>query len=151
MVVRKQWVSAAVAVLAAGSLAGCFGSDPYCSAVEENEDVLNSFGAERTDAAYAEYASAARQIAEAAPERIQPDWVTIADVTDGVIAAQEEAGVPLEKMGDSATVAALSQEQRDALNEAYQAFNDTVEQRKAVVADIDDQCGVTLEQPEAKE
>ncbi|MBM9464917.1 hypothetical protein JL108_15810 [Aeromicrobium sp. YIM 150415] len=148
---RNRWVGAAVVLLATTTLSGCFGSDPYCDAVKEHEETLNSFGAERTDAAYADYATAAKEIAEAAPESIAPDWETIAEVTDGVIAAQSEAGVPLENMGDSDTVAQLSQEQRDALNASYQAFNDTVEQRRAVVADIDDQCGVTLEQPEAKE
>ena len=148
---NNRWAAAAAAVLAATTLAGCFGSDPYCDAVEKHEETLNTFGAERTDAAYAEYAASAQEIAKAAPEDITADWETIAEVTNGVIAAQEAAGVPLDDMGDTDTVAQLSQEQRDALNASYQAFNDTVEQRKAVVADIDDRCGVTLEQPEAKE
>lgn len=152
MVVRKRWASAVgAAALASVMLTGCMGGSPYCDAVSEHETTLNSFGAERSDEAYAQYAKAAQEIAASAPERIKPDWTTIAEVTEGVITAQESTGVSLEQMGDSATVAQLSQQQREELNKAYQAFNDTVEQRKAVVADIDEHCDVTLEQPEAKE
>lgn len=152
MVVRNRWVPAVALTLVTASLAGCFGGgSPYCDAVEKNEKTLNSFGAERTDEAYASYAKAASTIADEAPKEIAADWKAIADGTQAVIAAQEASGVPLEDMDDSAVVAELPADQREALNAAYQTFNDTVEQRKSVVADIDDRCGITLQESEAKE
>jgi len=152
MGVRNRWLPAVVIVLTAASLAGCFGGgDPYCESVEKHEKTLNSFGAERTDEAYASYAKVAHAIAEKAPEDIAEDWNAIVDGTEAVIAAQDAAGVPLEDMSDTDVVAELPAEQREALNEAYQTFNDTVEQRKSVVADIDERCGISLSESEAKE
>jgi hypothetical protein len=140
----KHAATAAAAALTAVLLAGCGGQSPYCAAIEKNADQLNSFGKTRTDAAFTGYAKAFSDVAKVAPASVKDDWSRLADVTQGVLAAQEEAGISLEQSGRRAEVAKLEQSQRDTLNEAYETFNDTADQRTAVVKNAKTECEITL-------
>lgn len=142
---RAQHVATAVvASLAALVLTGCGGQSPYCSTIEKNADVLNSFGKTRTDAGYTAYAKAFRAVAKQAPASVEKDWAALADVTDGVLAAQKKVGLSLEDMTDKTVVAKLDQTQLSTLNEAYEKFNDTSSQRTAVVKNAKTECEITL-------
>lgn len=144
---RPRVKSAATVVAGAVAsvlLAGCGGQSPYCAAIEEHADELNSFGKTRTDAAYTSYAKAFRAVAAESPASVKDDWTALADVTDGVLAAQDEVGLPLEDMADEDVVADLEEGQLSTLNEAYESFNDTAAQRDAVVKNAKTECEITL-------
>ncbi|WP_375003376.1 hypothetical protein [Aeromicrobium sp. CTD01-1L150] len=137
--------SAATLAIAAVLLVGCGGQSEYCATVEENATVLEAVGKDRTNAAYDEYAEAFEVVAADAPESIEAQWTELAEVTRGVLAAQEAVGMPLEDMADDDRVAELSEEQLASLNEAYEAFNATTEQRTAVVKNVKQECDITLD------
>ena len=142
--IAARGVAVAAAVLASTLLAGCAGQSEYCAAVEKDADVLNSFGKTRTDKAYETYASTFGSIAKLAPTTVKDDWTALADVTTGVLEAQEAVGVPLEDMQDDDKVGELDENQLASLNEAYEAFNDTSSQRDAVVKNAKTECEITL-------
>lgn len=131
-------------VVAATVLAGCGGDDPYCAAVKENQSALNSFGEKRTEKGFTTYAKALRAIATTAPDTIKDDWSKLGSVTDGVLKAHDKVGLALDDMTDTAKVAELDSDDLARLNKAYDAFNDTAKQRKAVVADVKKTCEITL-------
>jgi hypothetical protein len=140
----KSAASVVAAALSAVLLAGCGGQSAYCSSIEKNADTLNSFGKTRTDAAYASYAKTFRAIAKESPTSVKKDWTALADVTDGVLAAQKKVGLSLEDMTDRDTVAKLDEAQLKTLNDAYEAFNATADQRTAVVKNAKTECEITL-------
>lgn len=141
----KLFVTALITTAVAGAmLSACGGEDPYCAAVTEHQKVLNSFGDKRTDAGFTSYGKAAKAIGAVAPDTVKQDWTTLASVTTGVLAAHQKVGIPLEDMTDPAKVEALSSDDLKRLNTAYDAFNDTAAQRKAVVADVKTACDITL-------
>jgi hypothetical protein len=131
-------------LLAITTLTACGGGDPYCDAVKDRTSTLNSFGQKRTTAAYTAYARTFRSIAKEAPASVKPDWTMIAKVTEDVLAAQKEVGLKLEQMTDTAKVKKLTTAQLQKLNNAYEAFNKTTDQRKAVVKNVKKECKITL-------
>lgn len=141
----RRFPAALTLAAAAGLLAGCGGQSEYCATVEENATTLESLGKDRTNAAYTEYAETFEAVAADAPEAVAQEWTELAEATRGVLAAQEEVGLALEDMGDDDKVAELSTEQLAALNESYEAFNGTSDQRNAVVKNVKQECDITLD------
>lgn len=135
--------AAVVATLAATVLSGCGGS-AYCDTVKENEKALNSFGQKRSDAAYTSYAKTMREIAKVSPDDVKKDWTALANVTEGVLAAQKDVGLDLKDMTDAAKVKKLDAAGLKKVNAAYEAFNKTTDQRNAVVKNVKQECKVTL-------
>jgi len=134
--------AATVAVLMA-TLTGC-GQSEYCKAVDDNKVALNSLGEKRTNAAYVSYARAFRAVANVAPPTVRKDWTKLAEVTSDVVKAQREAGISLEDMLVDDKLAQVPPEKLKLLNTAYEAFNNTADERKAVVKNVKDECGITL-------
>lgn len=141
----QRSLAAVAALVASTLLVGCGGPSAYCESVEENADLLESFGQDRTDAGYTRYAETFSSMADLAPEDVQEEWTQLATVTRGVLEAQEEVGVPLEEMRDDDAVAELSSDDLSTLNEAYEAFNGTGDQRTAVVTNVKQECDITLD------
>ncbi|MET0928793.1 MAG: hypothetical protein ABWX74_04715 [Aeromicrobium sp.] len=141
---KKIAAALVTSVVAATVLAGCGGDSPYCAAVKENRTALDSFGEKRTEKGFTTYAEALRAIATTAPDTVKDDWSKLGAVTDGVLKAHDKVGLPLQSMSDTAKVAALDADDLARLNKAYDAFNDTAKQRKAVVADVKKSCEITL-------
>ena len=139
---RAASAAATVAILAA-TLAGC-GQSEYCKAVEDNQVALNSLGEKRTNAAYLSYARAFRAVANVAPPTVRKDWTKLADVTNDVVKAQRQAGISLEDMLVEDKLVKVPPEKLELLNSAYEAFNNTAADRKAVVKNVKDQCEITL-------
>lgn len=133
----------AAAAILLGTLAGC-GQSEYCKAVEDNQVALNSLGEKRTNAAYLSYARAFRAVANVAPPTVRKDWTKLADVTSAVVTAQRQAGISLEDMLVDDKLTQVSPEKLKLLNAAYEAFNDTADERKAVVKNAKDECGIAL-------
>jgi hypothetical protein len=130
-------------VVAITTLTAC-GEDPYCTAVKKHESTLNSLGEKRTNAAYRSYARAFRSVAKVSPPAIKKDWTELAEVTASVLNAQEKAGISLEEMTDVSKVKKLNTDQLKTLNNAYEAFNKTTPQRRAVVKNVKKECEITL-------
>lgn len=141
---RRHLASAVAVAAATVLLAGCGGQSAYCSTVEENTETLNSFGKTRTTEAYQSYAETFRTVASEAPAAVEDDWMALAEATEGVLAAQEDVGLALQDMQDEEKVAELEEGQLSALNESYEAFNDTTDQRTAVVKNVKTECEITL-------
>ncbi|HWV27764.1 MAG TPA: hypothetical protein VNZ66_11105 [Aeromicrobium sp.] len=136
---------AVTAVTIATVLSGCsISRSPYCQAVEDHQELLSSFDSDRSDAGYTAYARALAAIAAEAPAETQKDWKKLADVTQAVVTAHTEVGFKLEDMDSKSKREGLSAGDIESINAAYKAFNDTVDQRKAVVADADKTCDITL-------
>jgi hypothetical protein len=133
---------AGAAILLA-TLTGC-GQSEYCKAVEDNQVALNSLGEKRTNAAYRSYARAFRAVANLAPPTIRKDWTKLADVTSDVLKAQRQAGISLEDMLVDDKLVQVPSDKLELLNTAYEAFNNTADERKAVVKNVKDECGITL-------
>ena len=125
-------------------VAACAGDDPYCTAVKDQESTLNSLGEKRTTAAYQSYARAFRSVAKVSPPAVKKDWTELAEVTASVLNAQDKAGIKLEDMTDASKVKKLNTEQIKTLNNAYEAFNTTTPQRRAVVKNVKEECEITL-------
>src|SRR5690625_948205 len=130
-------------VIAGITLSAC-GSDPYCEKVEQNESTLNSFGNTKSDKAYAKYAQTLKDIAKEAPKDVKSDWQDLAKATSDVLEAQRDAGIKLEDTKDKKKLAKLSPDELAKLNKAYTAFNDTGDQRAAVVKNVKQECEITL-------
>jgi hypothetical protein len=131
-------------IVAVTTLSGCGGGSAYCDAVNKDKTSLNTFGEKRTNAAYAGYAKVFSDVAKVAPTAIKKDWTTLADVTQSILDAQNEAGLKLEEMTDTAKVKKLSSAELKKLNTAYQAFNGTTAQRTAVVKNVLQECDIKL-------
>jgi hypothetical protein len=131
------------ATLLLTTLSGC-GTSPYCQAIEDNKVALNSLGEQKTNAAYVEYARAFRAVVKVAPPGIRKDWVRLGDVTQGVVVAQRKAGISLEDMLVPEKIAKVSPDKLKILNDAYEAFNNTADERKAVVKNVKDECEIVL-------
>ena len=131
-------------VVAVTTLTACSGEDPYCAAVKKQESTLNSLGEKRTNDAYRSYARAFRSVAKVSPPAVKKDWTELAEVTASVLNAQDKAGIKLEEMTDQAKVKKLDTEQLRTLNNAYEAFNKTTPQRRAVVKNVKEECEITL-------
>jgi hypothetical protein len=129
--------------IALTTLAGC-GKSEYCQAVEDNKVALNSLGEKKTNAAYLQYAQAFRTVAKVAPPGIRKDWTKLADVTQGVVTAQRQAGISLEDMLVEDKITRVPPEKLKLVNNAYEAFNNTTDERKAVVKNVKDECEITL-------
>jgi hypothetical protein len=140
----KRAVAGMVIALAIATLTACSGDDPYCTTVEKNKKTLNSLGEKRTNAAYGSYARAFRSVAKVSPAAVKKDWTELAEVTAAVLNAQEKAGIKLEEMTDVAKVKKLNTQQLKTLNNAYEAFNKTTPQRRAVVKNVKQECEITL-------
>lgn len=133
----------AVVIMALATLTAC-GKSEYCSAIEQNEETLNTLGQNRTNKAYRKYARAYRAVAKVAPADIRKDWTRLAEVTDGVLRAQRSAGIKLEEMLVAEKVTKLSTQELESLRKAYEAFNMTDDERKAVVKHVKAECEITL-------
>lgn len=131
------------AALLLAALTGC-GQSEYCKAVDENRVALDSLGEKRTNAAYQSYARAFRAVANVAPSTIRKDWAKLADVTSDVLKAQRQAGISLEDMLVEDKLTQVPPDKLELLNDAYEAFNNTPDERKAVVKNVEDECGITL-------
>jgi hypothetical protein len=131
------------AVVAITTLTAC-GDNPYCTAVKDHESTLNSLGEKRTNAAYRSYARAFRSVAKVSPDAVKKDWTELAEVTASVLNAQNKVGISLEEMTDATKVKKLSTDQLKTLNNAYEAFNKTTPQRRAVVKNVKKECDITL-------
>jgi hypothetical protein len=131
-------------VVAITTLTACGGEDAYCTAVKKNESTLNSLGEKRTNAAYRSYARAFRSVAKVSPDAVKKDWTELAEVTASVLNAQNEVHISLEEMTDASKVKKLSTDQLKTLNNAYEAFNKTTPQRRAVVKNVKKECDITL-------
>jgi len=133
----------AAAMIALATLSGC-GQSEYCRAVDDNKVALNSLGEKKTNAAYLQYAQSFRTVANVAPPGIRKDWAKLADVTRGVVTAQRKAGISMEDMLVEQKITQVPPQKLKLLNEAYEAFNNTTDERKAVVKNVKDECGITL-------
>ena len=133
----------AAAAILLPMLTSC-GQSEYCKAVEDNQVALNSLGEKRTNAAYLSYARAFRAVANLAPPTIRRDWIKLADVTSDVVKAQRQAGISLEDMLVDDKLVQVPSDTLELLNTAYEAFNNTADERKAVVKNVKDECGITL-------
>lgn len=131
-------------VLAVSTLTACGGDNPYCTAVKDQKTTLNSLGEKRTTAAYRSYARAFRSVAKVSPPAVKKDWTELAEVTASVLNAQDKVGIMLEEMSDVDRVKKLSTGQLKSLNNAYEAFNKTTQQRRAVVKNVKQECEITL-------
>lgn len=141
---RRPAVLVVTTIALAATLSACGGGSAYCDAVDKDQSALNTFGQKRTDAAYAEYATVFKSVAKVAPTDVSKDWAKLADVTEGVIAAQKDVGLTLEEMTDTAKVKKLKDAELAKLNKAYEAFNGTMDQRTAVVKNVKQECSITL-------
>jgi hypothetical protein len=101
-------------------------------------------GEKRTNNAYLSYARAFRAVANVAPPSVRKDWTKLADVTSDVVKAQRQAGITLEDMLVEDKLIKVPPEKLKLLNDAYEAFNDTTDERNAVVKNVKDECEITL-------
>jgi hypothetical protein len=132
------------ALVAVSTMTACAGEDPYCTAVKAQKPTLNSLGEKRTNAAYRSYARAFRSVAKVSPSTVKQDWTELAEVTAAVLNAQSKVDIKLEEMSDEDKVKKLSTAQLKTLNNAYEAFNKTTPQRRAVVKNVKQECDITL-------
>jgi len=65
-------------------------------------------------------------------------------VTDGVLKAHDSVGLKLEEMTDAKKIAEVQADDLTKLNDAYKSFNDTAEERAAVVKNVKQECKITL-------
>lgn len=139
---RAVAINVAGAAILLSTLTGC-GQSEYCKAVDANKVAINSLGEKKSNDAFLSYARAFRTVAKVAPASVRKDWTKMADVTQAVVTAQVQAGVSLEQTSGE-TLAKVPLEKREKLNAAYEAFNDTANERKAVVKNVKDECEITL-------
>ncbi|MCW2829619.1 MAG: hypothetical protein JWP31_311 [Aeromicrobium sp.] len=129
-----------VTALAAAMLSACGGQSAYCQAVDDRTATLNAFGTKRTDAAFLKDAKAMSDIAQQSPASIKPEWTAIGKATRGVVEVHRSLDIPMQDLGK----VELTPQQRDTIQQSYDAYNATSKQRKLVVADVADSCDIEL-------
>ncbi|GAA1728984.1 hypothetical protein [Aeromicrobium alkaliterrae] len=139
-------LSSCVAVLATATLLSSCGTSAYCTSVEEQRGALDDVA--MTTASLTALGEALRTIEKQATGDVKDDYTAVADAVEALLAAEQVSGVPVEELthGD---VVDLSEDDTAALRNAYQAFNDTATQRRAIADDVTDACDVTLKTPGA--
>ncbi|HZK35627.1 MAG TPA: hypothetical protein VFC57_01565 [Aeromicrobium sp.] len=140
---RRFAVAVTTVVLTMAVLVACGGSD-YCDSVEKNQKTLNTFGEKRTNEAYTAYAKLFTSVGNLSPNDVKADWKKLASVTDGVLKAHDSVGLKLEEMTDAKKIAEVQADDLTKLNDAYKSFNDTAEERAAVVKNVKQECKITL-------
>ncbi len=140
----RRLTAAVTAVVAASLLTSC-GTSAYCTAVEQNRAALDD--AQLTTASFTALGEALRALEAEAPADVADAYTAVADAVEALLAAEAVAGVPIEELthGD---VVDLSEADTEALRAAYQAFNDTATQRRAIADQVDEKCGITLQTPQ---
>lgn len=146
----RRLVVVAVAAVMAMLLTACLGDSQFCATVKRHEETLNSFGTDRSDAAFSRYAEATAEISSVAPASVAAAWDRLDTVTRQVVEAHGEAGVRLEDMGDEEFVRSLDPSVLERLNGTYEQFNDTASTRETIVVELADECGVELEPADAE-
>ncbi|MBD8606184.1 hypothetical protein IFT73_04910 [Aeromicrobium sp. CFBP 8757] len=145
---RRSTTRTAAAVVAtllgAGLLGGCGGDSPYCAAVKENQSALDSFGTKVSDKTFAREARAVRAIAATDPAKVGDDWTAIDKAMRRVLSAQKKTGMTFADLNDPEQRADADSDDLETVTKAYGVFNDTAQQRKAVVEDVETTCDVTL-------
>lgn len=136
-------VVAGVALL--GALSACGGQSPYCQTVQDDEQLLDSFGSSKTTESFNRYAGALSDITEVAPAESKQQWAAIASATRDVLQAHDEVGFALDDMADADQRASLSASDTAVLEEAYASFNDTTAARAAVIKNVKSSCDIELE------
>ncbi|WP_229054260.1 hypothetical protein [Aeromicrobium sp. Leaf350] len=139
-------LSSCVAVVATATLLTSCGTSAYCTTVEEQRGALDDVA--MTTASLTALGEALRAIEKQAPTHVQDDYAAVAESVEALLAAESVAGVPVEELthGD---VVDLSEGDTTELRNAYQAFNDTATQRRAIADDVTDDCDITLKTPGA--
>lgn len=135
----------AAMVVLLGVLGACSGPSAYCQTVEDDEQVLDSFGSAKTTEAYTGYATALSEISEVAPAESKKQWMALAAATQGVLQAHDEVGFALDDMADADERASLSQADVAVIEEAYASFNDTTAEREAVIENVQSSCDIELQ------
>lgn len=148
MPTRTAWTAKAAGVAAGvallGTLSACGGQSPYCQTVQDDEQVLDSFGSSKTTEAFTGYAGALSDIVEVAPAESKEQWAAIASATQGVLQAHDEVGFALDDMADADERASLSEADTAVLEKAYDSFNDTTAAREAVIKNVKSSCDIEL-------
>lgn len=115
----------------------------YCDRVEHFEDQVLSLGRVKTDEAFADYVDVLETIAAEAPN--DADWRAWAELTEGFLAAHQQIGFPLADRYDPEKVAALSDEDKTALNNATFVYNVGVEElRPRLIDQLRASCSIDL-------
>lgn len=127
-------------------LAACGRQSAFCEAAENSERTLLSFGLERTDAAFSQYAEVTAELSELAPDDVIADWRRLDEVTTNVVAQHRMVGVALEDLSDQAVADSLSPAVLGELNSAYEQFNGTRSERERIVTHLENECGLELDQ-----
>ncbi len=135
---------AALALAASVLLGGCSSPSAYCQLVQDDQKALDSFGKERTTAAFTADAKRFRRLADLASASVADDWTRLAEVTERVLAAHEKSGLSLEDAQDPAVLAETDSDDLDRVNKAYEKFNATSKERAAVVKNVSDECDIDL-------
>lgn len=139
----RRRAAACLTVLVAATLSGC-GTSSYCTAVENHRAAIDD--ATLTTASFTALGEALRAIEKQAPSDVRDDYTAVADAVEALLAAEAVAEVPIEELthGD---VVDLSEDATEELRTAYQAFNDTATQRRAIADSVEDECDLTLKTP----
>ncbi len=139
----RRRAAACLTALVATTLSGC-GTSSYCTAVEKHRAAIDD--ATLTTASFTALGEALRAIEKQAPSDVRDDYMAVADAVEALLAAEAVAEVPIEELthGD---VVDLSEDDTADLRTAYQAFNDTATQRRAIADSVEDECDLTLKTP----
>ncbi|MDQ3629275.1 MAG: hypothetical protein M3419_10780 [Actinomycetota bacterium] len=145
---RKLLSAAAAAVVSAGVLTGCGGSDDYCSSLEDTVEEFEAFGEADFDQ-FGEAIDAFRDVGAEAPSEVEEEWETLISGIDSAESALQDAGAGFEDLGDIQTGQIPDGVDEEELIEALASFQELsseefAEAGQAIEEHAESECDVTL-------
>jgi hypothetical protein len=116
----------------------------YCKAVKDNVNSLQTADELETTEAYEKAAQAFRSIAEVAPASVGKDWTKLADLASAVLTALDAAHLRFEDIRDYKKWAEVPRAEQWPIKDAIGMFIIATAERKAVVKNVKDECGIVL-------
>ena len=116
----------------------------YCKAVKDNVNSLQTADELETTEAYEKAAQAFRSIAEVAPASVGKDWTKLADLASAVLTALDAAHLRFEDTRDYKKWAEVPLAEQWPIKDAIGSFTIATAERKAVVKNVKDECGIVL-------
>jgi len=141
--VRRIGTWTAAAVLGAGLLAGCGGSDTeaYCSSLEDAQD---SFSGDVDPANFGDLTDQVEEIVDEAPDDVKGDWEKLQGALDDFESALDDAGLSVDDLSDPEALAdvdpedaAKIQEVANSMGTDFEDASNNIEKHAKDECDID--------------
>lgn len=142
---RRIGTWTAAAVLGAGLLTGCGGSDTeaYC---DNLKDAQSAFGGDVDASSFGEMTDKIDDITDSAPDDVADDWEKLQGALDELQGALDDAGLSAADLEDPEKLAAISPEDQQKITEVASSMSseDVTKASDNIEKHAKDECDIDL-------